>query len=301
MHVFVNYKHIVEFFKRKICMSIPKYNEMFNPLVMVLRELGGSGTNEELLDGVIKKMGISEEDADKLHGNTTATELDYRLAWTRTYLKNVGVISNPSRGLWTLTSSGWIDRDLDEDQIVRMVRASRKEKPSETASSIIDDCKELEEMRWEDELLSILKQMEPTKFEQLSGRILRQAGFSNIDITGKSHDGGIDGRGAFKVNDFLSFTICFQCKRYKDIVPASAIRDFRGAIAGRADKGLIITTGTFSSEAKKEARRDGAMVIDIVDGNELAHKLKELRIGVKVENVEKVTVTKDWFIENIQG
>jgi len=91
--------------------------------------------------------------------------------------------------------------------------------------------------------------------------------------------------------------VVFQAKRYKDTVPSGIVRDFRGAMVGRADKGLIITTGTFTRDAKFEAQRDGAPPIDLIDGEELAEKLKNLSIGVDVETatIEKVTINKEWF------
>ncbi len=79
------------------------------------------------------------------------------------------------------------------------------------------------------------------------------------------------------------------------ILSSGEIRDFRGAMVGRTDKGLFITTGSFSREAMKEATRDGAPPIDLLDGDQLAEKLKELQLGVKVETVEKVSVEPEWF------
>jgi len=117
----------------------------------------------------------------------------------------------------------------------------------------------------------------------------------NVEVTGKTNDGGIDGKGIVKIGEVLSFHVVFQAKRYQGRVASSVIRDFRGAMVGRADKGLILTTGSFSREAKKEAQRDGATPIDLIDGNELAEKVKDLRLGVNVELVESVEINKDWF------
>ena len=64
------------------------------------------------------------------------------------------------------------------------------------------------------------------------------------------------------------------------------VRDFRGAMVGRADKGLLITTGTFSKEAVREATRDGAPAIDLIDGDQLVDKLQDLALGVRTEKVE---------------
>lgn len=137
--------------------------------------------------------------------------------------------------------------------------------------------------------------MSPDAFERLTKRILREAGFTQIEVTKRSRDGGIDGKGIMKINSFLSFHVVFQCKRYKDTVSSNHVRDFRGAMIGRADKGLLITTGAFTRDAKKEAARDGAPPIDLVDGDQLAEKLKEFELGIKTELIEQVKIDEDWF------
>jgi restriction system protein len=118
-----------------------------------------------------------------------------------------------------------------------------------------------------------------------------------VEITGRSGDGGIDGKGIIKLQNVLSYHVVFQCKRYKESVSSGAIRDFRGAMIGRADKGLFITTGTFTRDAIKEATRDGASPIDLIDGENLAGMLKQLRLGVKIRMVEEVDVDTAWFEE----
>ena len=137
--------------------------------------------------------------------------------------------------------------------------------------------------------------MKPDAFERLSQRFLRELGFTNVEVTGKSGDGGIDGVGVIKLGGVLSFHVVFQCKRYTGSVSSSAIRDFRGAMIGRADKGLFITTGIFTRDAKQEAQRDGAPPVDLIDGNSLAEHLKNLRLGVDVQVREEVTIKPAWF------
>ncbi|MEN9756017.1 MAG: hypothetical protein RL755_204, partial [Pseudomonadota bacterium] len=162
----------------------------------------------------------------------------------------------------------------------------------------LDDLNEIDEiLEWKDDLYLILTQkISPDAFERLAQRLLRECGFVQVEVTGKTGDGGIDGKGIARINGLMSFHVIFQCKKYQGSVSASEIRDFRGAMVGRADKGLFITTGTFTSSAIKEATRDGAPPIDLIDGEHLAEKLKELQLGVKTEMVEKVTVDSDWFL-----
>ena len=137
-------------------------------------------------------------------------------------------------------------------------------------------------------------QIKADAFERLAQRILRESGFVKVEVTGRSGDGGIDGVGVLRLA-LLSFQVYFQCKKYKGSVSAGAIRDFRGAMVGRTDKGLFITTGTFTAEAKKEATRDGAPAIDLIDGDLLCDLLKNLKLGVSTKMVEDVTIDPEWF------
>lgn len=141
----------------------------------------------------------------------------------------------------------------------------------------------------------LTQKLDPAGFERLVQRILRESGFIHVEVTGRTGDGGIDGKGIARIHGFMSFHVLFQCKRYKGSVGAGEVRDFRGAMVGRADKGLFITTGSFTPAAIKEATRDGAPPIDLVDGDELAEKLKELALGVKTERVERVIIDTAWF------
>jgi restriction system protein len=140
----------------------------------------------------------------------------------------------------------------------------------------------------------VLTGIKPDAFERLAQRVLRESGFVKVEVTGRSGDGGVDGVGVLRLA-LLSFQVYFQCKRYKGSVSAGAIRDFRGAMIGRTDKGLFITTGTFTAEAKKEATRDGAPPIDLIDGDQLCELLKNLKLGVATKMVEEVAVAPEWF------
>ncbi len=282
---------------------MPTFDALFAPVLAALRALGGSGSVEEIYAKTIELAGISEEVASQLHdpdkGNMT--EVGYRLAWTRTYLRKYGLLENSSRGVWSLTAKGNSTNKVDAAEIVKAVRLmDRPEQPkrSKKAQALeMDISKELpEEERWREQLNQVLtQQLSPQGFERLVQRVLRESGFVAVEVTGRTGDGGIDGKGIARINGFMSFHVLFQCKRYKGSVGASEIRDFRGAMVGRADKGLFITTGTFTTGAIKEATRDGAPPIDLVDGDELADKLKELSLGVVTEMVPRVVVKEEWF------
>ncbi|TGK00323.1 restriction endonuclease [Leptospira langatensis] len=279
-------------------MSIPTYDNLLNPALQAFHNLGGSASIDELEEEVAKLLNLSDADLNELMKNQSRSRFNYRLAWARNYLKNYGLLENTARGIWALTQEGRETKQVDRLTVVQKVKEKFRIKEDFESNSEIDELEPEENISWQDELLNLLKQMKSDAFERLCQRILRESGFVNVEITGRSGDGGIDGRGVVRLGGLLSFHVYFQCKRYKDVVGPSVVRDFRGAMSGRADKGLIITTGRFTSEAKREALRDGAIPLDLIDGQELVTKLKELRLGVFVKErmVEDVVVEKDWFI-----
>ncbi len=268
------------------------YDDMFNPLLQAMKELGGSGSNSEIEEKVSELMNLSEDELNVIHrGNRT--KFVYRLAWTRNYLKRFGLLENSKRGVWALTKKGFETEQVNQVEVNKKVKEIDKEEQSQSIVDINDNDETGEE--WQDELLNTIKSIEPDQFERLCQRLLRELGFANVTVEGRSGDGGIDGRGILKVGVVISFHVVFQCKRYQGSVGSPTIRDFRGAMSGRTEKGLLITTGTFTSDAKKEAKRDGATPIDLIDGIELAKTLKDLKLGVEIELVEKVIIEKEYF------
>jgi restriction system protein len=276
--------------------SVPTFDELMSPTLRALKAMGGSGNNEELLAKIVELEQIPPEVQSVQHTDHRQSRINYNLAWAKTYLKKVGAIDNSSRGVWSISKEG---ENLSEDEVRliparvrKQVAEARRERESTSA-----DTEELEvvgERFWKDELLDVLRSMRPDAFERLAQRVLREAGFIKVEVTGRSGDGGIDGLGVLRVN-LLSFQVSLQCKRYQSSVGAGAIRDFRGAMVGRSDKGLLITTATFTPDAKREATRDGAPAIDLIDGDQLCDLLKQLKLGVKTEMVEKMTVEPAWF------
>ncbi len=198
-----------------------------------------------------------------------------------------------------MTEKGKTVQTVDPAEVDRFVRnqgrSRRQRRNTNGQPPDVANPEAVLEQTWRDELQAALLDLPPDTFERLCQRLLRESGFVEVRVTGQSGDGGIDGVGIVRLGGLLSFPILFQCKRYQGSVSAGTIRDFRGAMIGRADRGLVITTGTFSREAKAEAIRDGAPPIDLVDGEQLLDKLKELRLGIEVEMVEKVSVLPGWF------
>jgi restriction system protein len=273
---------------------VPQYSDLIVPTFLALKALGGSGRNEEILARVILDMEIPNEIADIPHTNTNISELDYRLAWARTYLSKAGFIENPSRAVWAIKPDHVSDETVDAPEIVKTVRALSLAKkgdkletvdtdtPPEDVDPENDDVEFPEENKpWRERLIQVLFNMDAYGFERLTQRVLRECGFTNVTVTKKSGDGGIDGQGKWKMGGLLSFNVAFQCKRWKDTVGAREIRDFRGSLTTDIEKALLITTGRFTQEGKEEAARAGKQQIDLIDGEVFIDLITEYNIGVR--------------------
>lgn len=285
--------------------EVPSYDKLLWPTLRAVRSLGHSARIDEMVEKVIEQGGVSEAQVAVLHKDGPRSEVEYRIAWARTYLKGIGALDNPQRGVWITTERG---RELEEHELeplrqayvvkLRKERTSKKKAAAQAGADADADVEvgDDETDGWREELIAVLLKMSSDAFEHLSKRLLRAAGFINTNVTGRSGDGGIDGVGVYRLS-LVSFPVFFQCKRYKGSVTPDKVRDFRGAMAGRGDKGLLITTGTFTSEAKKEATRDGAPPIDLIDGERLCDLLKEHQLGVRttLRSIEDVEVHADFF------
>lgn len=271
------------------------FDEFLNPVLEALRALGGSGTNEEINNKVAELTHIPVNQLEILHNPEKGgmTEFEYRMMWTRTYLKYYGMLDNSSRGVWSLTPKGTSTPKVNEKDVIRFVREKMKERQSDNGESEEPN----KQIEWQEELLEVISKMSPDGFERLTQRLLRESGFVQVEVTGQTGDGGIDGHGIMRLGGLLSFHVIFQCKRWKKPVGASEVRDFRGAMVGRADKGLLITTGAFTKDAIREATRDGAPAIDLIDGDQLVDKLRDLSLGVQTKKieVEQIQIDKVWF------
>ena len=303
--------------------SIPRHEDFMLPTLKILDSHGGSATNDEIVDALIEMLGITPEQMEVVYPTSGAAVVPDRMSWARSYLKYPGFVENPKRGMWVLTDDGRQAVTLSDEAVRRKVAdaynvhqagltARRKAKqaaaatdedappPSTQGEEIVlhEQPTEEEEGEWSDALLKVLRTMPPDAFERLTQRLLRESGFVRVEVTGKSGDGGIDGSGVLRMN-LISFQVLFQCKRYAGSVSSPTVRDFRGAMQGRADKGLIITTGTFTADARKEATRDGAPAIDLIDGEAMCQLLKERGLGVRVRQVihEEVDIVPDFFAE----
>lgn len=284
---------------------LPTVHTLVWPTLCAVRAIGHSGTLEEIDQAVIDRERFTDEQQAVLHKEGPRSKIEYRLAWARTHLKGMGLLDNSTRGVWATTERG---RSADAAEVERLHRAYRaalqrsRTRKIEAQEVVLaedgGDEDETVEADWRERLLQAMLGMPADAFERLAQRLLRAAGFINTTVTARSGDGGIDGMGVYRMS-LVGFPVFFQCKRYKGSVGPDKVRDFRGAMAGRGDKGLLITTGTFTAEAKREASRDGAPPIDLIDGERLCELLKEHRLGVRVTErvVEDVEVSPEFFAD----
>lgn len=258
--------------------KIPTYDQLIRPVFMAIKELGGSGSNEEINNKVIEMEKISDEVLSVIQkGFSSKSAVVYRIEWVRTYLKKFGAINNTQKGVWSITNEFDNKIDIDEKAILKSIREMSNDKKEQSdEKAILDETDKIKNI-----LHKKLLNMNPYDFEKLSGVLLREAGFSRLQITQKSGDGGIDGYGYLNINDFISFKIAFQCKRYQNNVTSKEIRDFRGSMESDIKNGIFITTSDFTKDAKEEAVAKGKQHIDLINGDRLVEKLIELNLGIK--------------------
>lgn len=269
----------------------------FGPLLDALRALGGSATPEEATDKVAELCEVPESEQNELM-ESGQPRFKNQVAWARFYMKREGLLDSSTRGVWRLTEKGQATRltyaqakEIFRQQ-VKIDSAARKEKqkahPPATDSDSPEEVDLSAAADYRDRLLATIQDLPFDGFERLCQRLLREAGFQQVTVTGQTGDHGIDGHGVLELNAFVTFKVLFQCKRYKGSVGTPQIRDFRGAMEGRADKGIILTTGTFTQEARREARRDGARPIELVDGDKLVDMFEKLELGLRPTRVFEV-------------
>lgn len=274
----------------------PQFVQFFQPVIDALVELGGSGRPSEVKEEIAEKLRITEDEQSD-QNPSGASRFSKNVDWARFYLAKAGYIDSSTRGVWSLTETGRgkklssseaLKLFQDIHQVFSNERKKQKGKSSKSEGIFISDEIPDEEDDHRITLIKKLMSLPPDGFERLCQRLLRESGFESVTVTGRSGDGGLDGIGVLQVNAFVSFKVLFQCKRYSGSVSPSQVRDFRGAMQGRADKGIILTTGTFTSEAKKEAVRDGVPPIELVDGEKLLDMFETLELGLKPKKAYEI-------------
>lgn len=265
----------------------PPFARFFSPMIQVIIELGGSASRKEIIGAIITKLNISEQEQEERLKNG-ASKIENLINWAEIYLVKGGLLDSSNRGILSLSDKFDKDNYSDSDlfAIYRSVKSGFSYKKSiderlinDRSSQSIDEFIEVSD--YKKDLLAVLKQLSPSGFEHICQRLLREAGFEQVTVTGKTGDGGIDGHGILEINPLMSFRVVFQCKRYDGTISSSQVRDFRGAIMGRGDKGIFITTGRFSKDAINEALRDGVPPIELVWGDRLVGLFEKTQLGLK--------------------
>lgn len=275
----------------------PNFVRYMGPVLKALTRLGGSGRPTEVRELVAELLDLPSEVLDELTG-AGSSRFENQVAWARFYLAKADYLDSSRRGVWTLTESGRAAADMSHTQALELFKEVHKRfgpKSGEpTVESIESDdappegTTQARPLSWRQQLLELIQSLPPAGVERLCQRLLREAGFENVTVTGRSGDGGLDGIGVLQVNPFVSFKVLFQCKKYIGTVSPSQVRDFRGAMQGRTDKRIILTTGTFTTEAKKEAIRDGVPAIELVDGDKLVEMFETLELGLEPKVVFEI-------------
>ena len=291
--------------------NIPSIADLLWPALKSTHDLGGSAARTELIEHVVDAVGLTDEQIAVVYsGPTGNSKALHRVGWAIYWLKAIGALDSSERAIYTVTSDGnnllemndsaadpKLRKAYDEARKLAGRRAAETRATKEKSTNK-DDAEPIPEDDWKSTLLAVIKKIKPDGFERLTKLLLREAGFQKVEVTGRSGDGGLDGIGLYRMS-LVSFPIYFQCKRYAGGVGASVVRDFRGAMVGRGDKGLIITTGTFTPAARKEATRDGAPPIDLIDGDELCDLIVKYEVGVEAKKriVMDVKVNESYFAE----
>lgn len=269
----------------------PVFLRYVPPIVDTLRELGNSGTPSEVTDRVIERLRVSEHEQEQTTSNGQL-RVRNQIAWARFYLVKAGYVDASRRGVWGLTDAGRNAELDDREAVLAMFKSVQAQFPRRStdpgpmteveAGDGQVEAPDEDDGGYRGQLLVILRTLPPAGFERVCQRLLRESGFQRVEVTGKAGDGGIDGHGVLEINPLVTFRVLFQCKRYGDNKPVtpSQIRDFRGAMQGRADKGLILTTGTFTTDGRREATRDGVPPIELVDGEKLIAMFERVNLGL---------------------
>lgn len=275
-----------------------EFAKWFGPILDALRSLGYSGKPKEVVDKIASDLNLDEDYLNQTHEKSGVNKFYNQVAWARQYLIWEGYLDSSVRGTWKLTDKGKETHLTDADAykiIKKWVDINSKARKKKNEKEVLKEQEEEDPdsigFNAETSLLEVLQSLSPNGFENICKELLREHGFENVEVTGQSHDGGIDGYGVLELNPFVSFKVLFQCKRYKGSVSRAQVGDFRNAMIGRAEKGIILTTGTFTREAEKEASRDGAPPVELVDGKKLVQMFEKVELGVKPKIVYEVQLS----------
>ncbi len=281
-------------------MTVPEYQTFMLPLLQLASD-NEEHSLSEAYDVMAQQFGISEQERNELLPSGRQSRFDNRVGWARTYLKKARLIDSTTRGKFRITQRGLdvlktkpirIDRELlaqfpefrefqskQDNQHAEDNGAIATETPEETLESGYQNLRHA----LAQELLERVKSNTPKFFENLVVDLLVAMGYGGSrkdagQAVGQSHDGGIDG--IIKEDKLGLDAVYIQAKRWEGTVGRQVIQAFAGSLAGqKARKGVMITTGQFSQEAKSYVDRLDMRIV-LIDGEQLAQLMIDHGIGV---------------------
>ena len=265
----------------------------FGPILDALRALGGSAKPREIVEWIGTTYEIPDEVLNARYEKSGLLKFQNQISWARQYLVWEELLDSSKHGVWALTPKGW-NSTLNEKEsheiflkwvaIFQDFREKNESLESDTKKVVtVQEITESEEGQHliSPSLLEVLQSISAIGFEHLCGRLLKEYNFEDIEITQRSHDGGIDGYATLKLNPFVSLSVAFQCKRYQGTVPTEKVHAFTGAImhSNRSvDKLLMITTGNFAKSALENGKANNKL--ELIDGEKLVEMFENVELGV---------------------
>jgi restriction system protein len=248
----------------------------------------------EIIDLVINELKIPQEQIERYSISNGINKIIHRIQWGVTYCKLLNYIESPQRKMWNLTKIGleikvntltyeFLRQEINKyNKLYRKIQLTNNKQNNNNKNEDIDNIKDTNiEDTWEDDLRNTLKnKMGDTNFELFCLELAKSLGVENAKHTGGKGDGGIDGEGLLVADDFISYKIGFQFKRYApdNKITSAAIREFRGSLSV-FDKGVFITSSYFTEDARVEARKDSK--IRLIDFDNLCDLIIKSKLFVK--------------------
>jgi len=283
-----------------------EFVKWFGPVLDALRALGGSARPKEIIKWIADTLKIPDEIINERYEKSGVLKFQNQIAWARQYLVWEELLESSKHGVWTLTDKGWkttLNEKQAHDIFLRWVKIFQELRDKKETVSVDKKAEEVAEKQQTVEpeesqtpikpsLLEVLQSLSPTGFEHLCGRLLREYDFENIEITQRSHDGGIDGYATLKQNPFVSMSVFFQCKKYQGTVPTEKVQAFIGVMETNkrsVEKGLMITTGTFAKAAWEIDKANNKL--ELIDGEKLVEMFEKVELGVTAKTVYEPDLT----------
>jgi restriction system protein len=298
---------------RQTAMALPDSTRYIPLVIEALRSVNGLAKASAVKQWIAESLTAKGESVPDTILTSGAQKFANDIQWARMYLVNAGLVEpmkTAGYGNWKLTREGW-SVPLDEASVVAIYGATAlkgKSQTNDTQEAPPEDPQQ-ESLpgteSWEFVLKKILTTLPDKGFERLCAAIMTNNGLLATKVTGQTGDGGVDGEGMLAIDDYglIKAPVAWQCKRFNgsNNVGSKEVRDFRGAIDGRAKYGLIFTTSSFTPSAEAEARRPGATPVELVGLDRLIDLMRNKKLGVdnSADGSETLEVKTEFFDEYV--